>query len=482
MITDYLNKGREECGVFGIYKSDENIDIVGEVYNALYTLQHRGQEGAGIAVNNNGEIKCVKNQGMVSEALPAKALKNLGGGKIAIGHVRYHADADPRDIAGVQPLVMRYIKGSLAIAHNGSITNDAKLHKSLEQGGAIFQSNSNAELIAYVIASNRLETNSIEDAVLKTMEAVEGSYSIVMSAPSKLIAVRDKHGFRPLCIGKMGSSWMVSSESCTFDSLGAQFVRDVEPGEMVVIDEDGIKSYKQQTQVKSSMCLFEHIYISRPDSVIDGMSVHQFRVNAGIALAKRYHIEADLVCGVPDSGVSSAIGYSQQSGIPYGMAIIKNKYIGRTIASTKENFNKRLVEIKINVLNAAVKGKRVIVIDDSIVKGVTSRHIVKMLKEAGAKEVHMLVSSPPFYNTCHYGTDIRSEDSLVARKFNSEEFRDELGADSLGYLDVECINELAPDSKLGFCTACFTGEYPAPIPTEVYEDKSRKKIKKENQK
>lgn len=468
---------QEECGVFGIYKNDENIDIVGKVFNGLYALQHRGQEGAGIAVNDNGDIRCVKNQGMIAEALTEKELKKLGGGQIAIGHVRYRP-ADQKDVAGIQPLVMRYIKGSLAIAHNGAITNMTQLQESLEQGGAIFQSNSNAELFSYVIASNRLETSSIEDAVLKTMDMVEGAYSIVMLAPSKLIALRDSHGFRPLAIGKMGESWLVSSESCAFDSLGVSFVRDVEPGEMVVIDETGLTSYKQQRTEKRSMCMFEHIYIARPDSVIDGVSVHQFRVNAGIALAKKYPIEADFVCGVPDSGVSSAIGYSQQSGVPYGMAIIKNKYIGRTIATQQKSYNKSLVQIKINVLNAAVKGKRVIVIDDSIVRGTTCAHIVKLLKEAGAKEVHLMVSSPPFYNPCYYGTDIRSVEDLIARKMSAEELREKIGADTLHYLTPDSMKGLAENTKVDFCTACFTGEYPTEIPMEIREDKFRKKIQK----
>lgn len=469
---------QEECGVFGIYKNDENIDIVSEVYNALFALQHRGHEAAGIAVNNSGEIKCAKNRGVVSEALTPKALKSLGGGKIAVGHVRYHAEEDPRDVAGVQPLVLRYIKGSLALAHNGAITNIATLRKQLEQGGAIFQSSSNAELIAYVIARNRLETDTIEKSVLDAMNQVEGAYSIVLSAPSKLIAFRDKYGFRPLSIGKMGSSYLISSETCVYDSLGAKFIRDVEPGEMVVVDENGLSSYKQNAQVESAMCMFEHIYIARPDSVLDGVSVHQFRVNAGIELAKQCKIDADLVCGVPDSGVSSAIGYSQQSGVPYGMAIIKNKYISRSIDKHQSAFNERLLEIKINVLNASVKGKRVIVIDDSIVRGNTCAYIVKLLKDAGAKEVHYLVASPPFTNPCYYGTDIRSIEKLIARTMNTEQLRASIGADSLHYLEVNSMGRLAPESKVGFCTACFTGEYPAPIPTEVYEDKFRKKLQK----
>lgn len=474
--NSYDDSVHEECGVFGIYRNDD-IDIVGEVYNGLYALQHRGQESAGIAVNVGGDFKCVKDRGMVFEALNEKSLQTLENGKIAIGHVRY-SFSEPLDRAGVQPLVMRYIKGALAIAHNGAITNIAKLHKFLEEGGAIFQSNSNAELIAYVIASQRLKTSSIEDAVLNAMEMIEGAYSLVISSPSKLIAVRDVHGFRPLCIGKMGNSWLVSSESCAFDSLGAEFVRDVMPGEMIVIDEDGIKSYKNKCGKKSSLCMFEHVYIARPDSVIDGLSVHMFRMQAGVCLAREYPVEADLVCGVPDSGVSSAIGYSQESGIPFGSAIIKNKYIGRTIARQQQSFNKRLVEIKINVLKAAVEGKRIIIIDDSIVRGTTCAHIVKLLKDAGAKEVHMRIASPPFLNPCHYGTDIRSVETLIARRMSADELCKSIGADSLGYLSMESFRKITKGSKTDFCTACFTGEYPTEIPTEFYEDKFSKKIKK----
>jgi len=477
LFNDVPLKGvQEECGVFGIYKNDD-FDIIGEVYNGLYALQHRGQESAGIAVNNNGDIKCVKNPGMVSEALTDKLLKTLPDGKIAIGHVRYYP-LDARDVAGIQPLVMRYIKGSLAIAHNGAITNIAEIHHELEQGGAIFQSNSNAELIAYVIASKRLVTDSIEEAVLSAMDMIKGAYSLVISSPSKLIGARDQYGFRPLAIGKMNNSWMISSESCAFDSLGAEFVRDVEPGEVVVIDDEGLHSYKKHCGGKTSLCAFEHVYIARPDSIIDGVSVHKFRMNAGKALAKEHPVEADLVCGVPDSGIVSAIGYSRESGIPFGLAIIKNKYIGRTIARQQQSFNKRLVEIKINVLKASVQGKRVIIIDDSIVRGTTCAHIVKLLKEAGAKEVHMRIASPPFLNPCYYGTDIKSTDNLIARQFSAEELCQKIGADSLGYLSLEGLNNLAPCSNVGFCTACFTGEYPTEIPTQVYEDKFSKKIQK----
>lgn len=416
---------QEECGVFGIYKNDEELNVTEETYKALYTLQHRGQESAGIAVNDGGEFCCAKDLGIVPEALPEKAVRSLGNGKIAIGHVCYCAsDAIVR--AAAQPLVMRYIKGSLAIAHNGAITNLSELHETLEQGGAIFQSNSNAELIAYVVASQRVVTASIEDAVLSAVKQLKGAFSMVLSSPSKLIGVRDPNGFRPLCIGKIGESYVLSSESCAFESLGAQFIRDVLPGEVVVIDEDGLHSYKENCTGKSSVCMFEYVYIARPDSVIDGVSVHNARKRAGAFLAEEYPVEADLVCGVPDSGVSAALGYAERSGIPYGMALIKNKYIGRTFAGHRNAFKEQLVKIKINVLKAAVEGKRIVIIDDSIVKGTTCAHIVRLLREAGAKEVHMRISSPPFLNQCYYGTDIKNEDDLIGRKMTAEEIREKL--------------------------------------------------------
>lgn len=466
---------QEECGVFGIYKNDEELNVTEETYKALYTLQHRGQESAGIAVNDGGEFCCAKDLGIVPEALPEKAVRSLGGGKIAIGHVCYCAsDAIVR--AAAQPLVMRYIKGSLAIAHNGAITNLSELHETLEQGGAIFQSNSNAELIAYVVASQRVVTASIEDAVLSAVKQLKGAFSMVLSSPSKLIGVRDPNGFRPLCIGKIGESYVLSSESCAFESLGAQFIRDVLPGEVVVIDEDGLHSYKENCTGKSSVCMFEYVYIARPDSVIDGVSVHNARKRAGAFLAEEYPVEADLVCGVPDSGVSAALGYAERSGIPYGMALIKNKYIGRTFDGHRNAFKEQLVKIKINVLKAAVEGKRIVIIDDSIVKGTTCAHIVRLLREAGAKEVHMRISSPPFLNQCYYGTDIKNEDDLIGRKMTAEEIREKIGADSLGYLSLTHLREIAKEANVGFCDACFTGNYPAEVPTAVYEDKFARKI------
>ncbi|MEE0858348.1 MAG: amidophosphoribosyltransferase [Acutalibacteraceae bacterium] len=481
-------KPHEECGVFGIYKNDDDINTVAEVYSGLYALQHRGQHSAGICVNDNGKFKCYKNNGVVSEALDVSTVNELPNGKIAIGHVRHSfysndnrnaRNHDKHDIASVQPLLMRYINGSLAIAHNGAITNIAELHKELEEGGAIFQSNSNAELIAYVIASRRLQTSSIEDAVLKAMDMVEGAYSIVMTSPSKLIAVRDPHGFRPLCLGKIKNSYLVSSESCAFDSLGAEFIRDIQPGEMVVIDEEGLHSYTEHCGQKTSMCIFEQIYVSRPDSVIDNQCVHNFRMNVGATLAKKYPVEADVVCGVPDSGVSCAIGYANASGIPYGVAIIKNKYLGRTLAmSDSNNLKQRTLEIKINVLKPTVDGKRVVIIDDSVVRGGTIAHIVELLKKAGAKEVHVRVASPQFRETCYYGTNLPAKEEFVSYTAESNQICEKIGADSLEFIQIEDLLNCANDSKVDFCTACFTGNYPTEVPAEKFVDKFSKKLVK----
>lgn len=371
---------RDECGVFGIFSNDPEVDTIQETYKALFALQHRGQESAGIVVNSGGEMKCVKNLGTVAEALTAKELDSLPKGSIAIGHVCYSPDTQLSRVS-TQPLMMRYIRGSLALAQNGALTNKAQLYKMLEQGGAIFQSTSNAELIAYVIASLRLNYATIEETIVNAMKELEGAYSLVLTSPSMLIGVRDPGGFRPLCLGKKGESYMLSSESCAFDSLGAEFIRDVEPGEVVVIDENGVRSFKENCTGKGSLCLFEYVYVARPDSVIDGVSVYQARMEAGRILAKEHPVEADMVCGVPDSGLSAALGYSVESGIPYGMALIKNKYIGRTFANKKLSEREQVLKVKLNALNAAVEGKRIVIIDDSIVRGSTCRYIVSLLRQ-----------------------------------------------------------------------------------------------------
>lgn len=469
-------KPREECGVFGIYRNDD-IDAVVEVCSGLYSLQHRGQLSAGICVNDNGNFKCLKNSGVISEAFRSNALEELPNGKIAVGHVKHSVRKfEETELISGQPLLMRYRYGSLAIAHNGDITNKAKLYEKLKESGSIFQSNSNAELISYIIAGERIEADTIEEAVLRTMDKLEGAYSMVIVSPSKLIAVRDPHGFRPLCLGKMKNSYMVSSESCAFDSLGAEFVRDIKPGEVLVIDESGVHSYTEHCGGKTSMCIFEHIYVARPDSVLDNQSVHMFRMNVGKVLAEKYPVEADIVCGIPDSGVSCAIGYAAASGIPYGIAIIKNKYLGRTLSMDSDSLRKRTLEIKINVLKPTVCGKRVVIIDDSIVRGGTMAHIVELLKKAGAKEVHVRVASPPFKNSCYYGTSLPESEKLVANRMTTDELRQKIGADLLEYISVEDLLGCADSSDVNFCCACFSGDYPIGKPEEFF-DKYSTKIK-----
>ena len=436
-MTDLFieDKIHDECGVFGIFGND-TTDIIDETYLALYALQHRGTLGAGIAINDNGNMSVVKGFGVVPEALPEKELSRLKKAKIALGHVRHTTASVANDRTSIQPLLMRYVNGQLSLALNGALTNYSELREHLHRGGAIFQSNSDIEVIAYIIAQERLETASIEEAVLNAMDKIKGAYSMVMMAPSRLIGVRDPRGFRPLCIGKLGENYIITSESCVFDSLGGEFVRDVEPGEMVVIDDEGVHSYKNNCGGKTSLCLFEFVYFARPDSVLDGMCVNIARQRAGIELAKEHPAEADMVCAVPDCGIDAAIGYSMQSGIQYGVGLVKNRFIGRAHNNRKKHAQYNL-RIKLNAMKSNVQGKRIVLIDDSIVKGETSKHIVSMLKKAGAKEVHLRISSPPFKYPCYFGTDIDSTDNLIAAHKSIDEMCAEIGADSLGFLSID---------------------------------------------
>lgn len=475
-IDPQLDKANDECGVFGIYNND-CLDTVSITHDALYGLQHRGQISAGITVNNNGNFSTLKELGMVSEVFTDKTLKKLKSGKITVGHVRYTSNQS-LDRAANQPLVLRYKEGSIAISFNGAITNFPEIRKGLERGGAIFQSNSNAELMAYVIATERCSTDDLEQAVLNSMKKLDGAYSTVICAPSRLIAFRDKFGFRPLCMGKLKNSYVFSSESCVFDSIGAEFVRDIKPGEMVVITEEGLTSYMLDCEpVKTSLCLFEYVYLARPDSVIDGVSVHSARIRAGELLYKEYPIDADMVCGVPDSGIIAAEGYAKASGIPYGMGFMKNKFIGRKVGTGMDK-KKRLMQTKLTALKSNVAGKRIIVIDDSIIRGETSKHIVNLLKEAGAKEVHMLVSSPPFIFPCYFGIDINDKESLIANKLSKDKIEEEIGADSLGYLSVESVRKIAEDADIDLCDGCFTKNFSAEVPTTFFVDKYASKISK----
>ncbi len=470
-----MSELRDECGVIGIYTTDPAVDIVEETYLSLYALQHRGQVGAGIAVSNDGAITYHKDLGMIPEALPESELARLGNGQIALGHVKYSSGNRPVDHENLAPLVMRYIKGQLALGMNGSITNYHTLRDELNQGAAIFQSNGDTEIIAYLVARARIKTATIEEAVQQAVSQLKGAYALTFMAPHKLIGVRDPMGIRPLCYGKIGSSYVIASESCVFDSMGGEFIRDIEPGEMLVIDSEGVHSYKKDHIEKTAFCIFEYIFFSRPDSVVDGVSVNLSRQRAGRMLAQQHPVEADIVCGVPDCGIESAIGYAMESGIPYATGLIKNKYIGRAFNDRKRN-SEYLMRIKLNALKNNVNGKRVIVIDDSIVKGKTSRHIVNLLRQAGAKEVHMRIASPPFKCPCYFTSDSTVKEELIAVTHSVEEICSYIGADSLGFLSVESLRELAKENRLDLCDACFTGNYPLDVSDTSREDKYSKQI------
>ena len=452
----------EECGVFGIF-SDGTINPAYACYNGLLALQHRGQESCGIAVSDEGVIDYHKDMGLVTEVFNNKILDSLNG-QMAVSHVRY-STAGGSVLENAQPLVMRYVKGTLSIAHNGNLTNALEIRRSLEQRGAIFQTTIDSEVICYVIARERLKCHSVEDAVARTMQVIEGAYSLLVMSPRKLIAARDPHGFRPLCMGKYNDSYVFASESAALDACGAEFVRDIEPGEIVIVDQNGVRSMKPDFgDKKKALCIFEYIYFARTDSTIDGVGVYHSRILAGKALAESYPVDADLVVGVPDSGLVAAKGYSEQSGIPYGMAFHKNSYVGRTFIKPKQSERVSSVKIKLNVIPEVVKGKRIVMVDDSIVRGTTCANIIKMLKKAGAKEVHVRISSPPFLHPCFFGTDVPSNEQLIAHTHTQEEIRQLIGADSLGYMEIEKLKDMVGDLK--YCDACFTGKYPMEVPKE----------------
>ena len=461
-------KLREECGVFGIYDFDGN-DVASTIYYGLFALQHRGQESCGIAVSDTngpkGVVKSHKGMGLVNEVFAPEQLSALKG-DIGVGHTRYStAGSSTRENA--QPLVLNYVKGTLGLAHNGNLVNAPELRRELEYTGAIFQTTIDSEVIAYHIARERIHTGSVEEAVSRAMDKIKGAYSLIVMSPRKLIGARDPYGFRPLCIGKRDNAYILASETCALDTIGATFVRDVEPGEIVTITpQKGIESDKSHCLPKDqeARCIFEYIYFARPDSHFDGVSVYQARIQSGRFLAMDSPVEADLVVGVPESGNAAALGYSLQSGIPYGTAFVKNGYVGRTFIKPGQSSRESSVRVKLNVLKEAVNGKRVIMIDDSIVRGTTSDRIVKMLRDAGAKEVHMRVSSPPFLHPCYFGTDVPAEEQLIAHNRTIEEIRRVIGADSLAYLKTKRLGEMI--GGMGHCTACFTGEYPIAPPTE----------------
>lgn len=472
-----MSQLREECGVFGIF-CKETCDVAKYTYYGLFALQHRGQESCGIVVNDDGVFNSYKDIGIVNDVFTSNVLEELGKGNMAVGHVRY-GTTGATDRNNAQPIVVNHIKGRMALAHNGNITNSFELRSALELKGSVFHTTSDTEVISYLITEERLNAPTIEDAVNKAMSRIKGAYSLVIMSPSKMIAVRDINGFRPLCYGMLpDGSYVVASESCALDTIGAEFIRDLEAGEIVVFDNNGVKSIKDHcNKAPFKMCVFEYVYFARPDSVIDGCNVHDARLRAGEFLALEHPVQADVVIGVPDSGLDAAVGYSKKSGIPYEIGLIKNKYIARTFISPGQENRVDKVKIKLNPVESVVKGKRIVLIDDSIVRGTTCARIVKLLRDAGAKEIHMRVSAPPFMNPCYYGTDIDSRDNLIACHHSVEETAKIIGADSLGYLSVESVKKIAcGSSERDFCTACFDGDYPTDIPIETKKSRFEGKI------
>lgn len=458
----------EECGVFGVY-SQKKEALAYTVYYGLFALQHRGQESCGIVVNDEGVFHSHKDLGLVEDVFTKDILQNFSHGTIAVGHTRYGTTGGTNR-ANCQPIEVNHLKGNLAIAHNGNLTNSQTIKREVELEGAIFHTTSDTESIAYVITKERLKKDTIIQAISSAMNKLEGSYSLVIMTSSKLIAVRDPLGFRPLCYGKTeDGTYIVASESCALQTVGATFIRDVEPGEIVEFDKDGVKSYKEHCgKEKKACCIFEYIYFSRADSVIDGISVHNSRVKAGKVLAQAHPVDADIVIGVPDSGLDAAIGYSQETGIPYEIGLIKNKYIGRTFIAPTQKERTNLVRIKLNPIRSVIEGKRIVLIDDSMVRGTTSERIVKLLWESGAKEIHMRITAPPFLFPCFYGTDVDSKEHLIASNHSVEEIAKIIGVTSLGFLPQEKLSVLIGSDN--YCSACFTGKYLTPIPSDMQKN------------
>ena len=462
-----MDKPQEACGVFGIISASGGGDKArpaADAYHALFALQHRGQTSAGIAVSDGGGIRYKKGDGLVQDVFDGDVLAKLTG-HMAIGHVRYAAR---RGTSGVnaQPLVVETLGEHIALAFNGNLTNAGQLRIETENQGGLFQTTGDAEIILYAVVRKLLKTHSIETAVLEVMPLLKGAYSILILTRNKIIAARDPHGFRPLCVGTRGDETVFASESCALDAVEAEFERDVQPGEVVVASPDGLKSYSSRAEKRCSLCAFEFVYFARPDSVIDGQSVELSRYLAGQCLARRSPADADVVIGVPDSGLSSALGYAQESGVPYGIGFIRNRYIGRTFIQETQGLRERSLKIKLNVIAPVVRGKRVIMVEDSIVRGTTTSRVVSLLREAGATEVHMRVSSPPYMHPCFFGTDIPNRDQLPASRYTVDEMANMVGVDSLAFLRLEDLPDTMPDLRVGWCDACFTGEYPVPVASE----------------
>jgi len=461
MLDVRQDKLKEECGVFGVYSFDGH-DVSGLAYNALFALQHRGQESAGIAVNNAGMIGSFKNMGLVSEVFDTSILSILQG-QSAIGHVRYSTTGDSLK-ENAQPMVVKYRNGQIALAHNGNVTNARQIRDGLEDQGSLFQTSSDTEVILSLISRHRLKSENVIEAIKRTAKDLIGSYSLVLLTTNNLIGVRDPLGIRPLCLGKLDNSYVLASESCALDAVDAEFVRDIEPGEIIVINKSGVDSfYIDDIPEKARLCIFEHVYFARPDSIIDGASVYESRREAGKRLAIEHPVDADVVMGVPDSGLAAAMGFADQLGIHYGHGLLKNRYVARTFIQPGQGKRESSVKLKFNAMKAVVSGKRVVMVDDSIVRGTTIIKIIEMLKKAGAVEVHMRVSSPPLLHPCFYGVDISRREELIAASNSVEEIREIIGADSLGYLSVEGLRATPKESKLEFCTACLNGEYPTEL-------------------
>lgn len=462
-------------GVFGII-GNERTNVASSVYYGLYALQHRGQESCGISVNDDGIIHTYKDTGLVNDVFTSQKLESLGKGSMAIGHVRY-GTMGTKGRVNAEPLVVNHTKGHLAIATNGRLVNGSVLKQELELKGMIFHTSSDAEIVSYVVIQERLNSVSIEEAVNKAMDKLKGGFCMLLMSPKKIIAVRDEQGFHPLCYGKRESGeYVIASESCALDSVGATFIRELEPGEILVFSKDGIKSIKDHCNKKpESLCVFEYVYTARPDSDISGCSVHAARKKAGAYLSTVKPVEADVVVGVPDSGLDAALGYAEASGIPYGIGLLKNKYIGRTFIAPGQDVREDKVRIKLNPVKETVKGKRVVLVDDSIVRGTTCARIVKLLRNAGATEVHLRSSAPPFINPCYYGTDIDSKENLIACLHTEDEIAKIVGVDSLAYLNLEDVTKIGASGKCtGYCTACFDGNYPTETPKMIinkYENK-----------
>ena len=470
----------EECGVFGVL-APRPADVGRLAYYGLYALQHRGQESCGIVVNDDGVFASHKDLGLVGEVFSQDILDRFPQGTMAVGHTRY-GTTGASNRQNCQPIEVNHQKGHMAIAHNGNLSNAAALRDELELSGAIFHTTSDTETIAYIVTKERLSAPSIEEALSRAMNRLEGAYSLVLMSPQKLICARDPHGFRPLCYGQMpDGTYVAASESCALSAVGAAFVRDLEPGEILIFQDGRLTSRREHCgKCQPTPCVFEYIYFARPDSIIDGASVHAARLRAGAILAKEHPVEADVVVGVPDSGLDAALGYSQASGIPYGIGLIKNKYIGRTFIAPGQEHRLDQVRLKLSAIEETVSGKRVVLVDDSIVRGTTSGRIAALLREAGAKEIHLRVSAPPFLNPCYYGTDIDSRENLIACQHSAEEIAKIIGIDTLGYLPVSALEQLTGCPRC--CDACFTGRYPTAVPADTRKDRFERKLSERGRK